>query len=474
MFEKRDTVQIHAILNKNIDQAKEALEGGANPHIINVKSIDVESLILFESDDFASEMIKILNNSFFESSPFIPKEPIKSMSPLQKGDEFWNKQYLDGNTAIHLALLNNKKKTVQALLNTFCIDPKINNNEGKTASDLSSEDESFKILLESFSINRNSEHGESKEIKRLESFSINRNSEKIVHFINQKNSPNQKLISAIKSKNYDDVEKELKAGANIYDDYYNIDNLINRLRGGNPPEDEHENLMIFKFAKALYGENPNEIEKRILDKLSEKQTPDQNLIHAVRKNNLDEVKDAIDSGANINCTVTLADDSQAQYHMRLFSFAYRMAKIKKDDYKIVNHLLKKGVDYFGLDDLKDDSAISKMIADLRENDCEITEFLNQKNINGYTPLHLACIGNKTQTAMQLIEAGVDTTAMNNQDKQAKDLTEHLGLKSLILPRELSISDKDLSSLGTHSSYPSSTASSVSARTSMSGEGHIKI
>jgi ankyrin repeat protein len=198
-----------------------------------------------------------------------------------------------------------------------------------------------------------------------------------------------------------------------------------------------------------------------LDKLSEKQTPDQNLIHAVRKNNLDEVKDAIDSGANINCTVNLADDSQAQYHMRLFSFAYRMAKIKKDDYKIVNHLLKKGVDYFGLDDLKDDSAISKMIADLRENDCEITEFLNQKNINGDTPLHLACIGNKTQTAMQLIEAGVDTTAMNNQDKQAKDLTEDLGLKSLILPRELS-------SLGTHSSYPSSTASSVSARTSMSG------
>jgi len=151
-----------------------------------------------------------------------------------------------------------------------------------------------------------------------------------------------------------------------------------------------------------------------------------------------------------------------------------MAKIKKDDYKIVNHLLKKGVDYFGLDDLKDDSAISKMIADLRENDCEITEFLNQKNINGDTSLHLACIGNKKQTAMQLIEAGVDTTAKNNQNDQAKDLTEDLDLKSLILPRELSILDRDLSSLGTHSSYPSSTASSVSARTSNSSKEYIKI
>jgi ankyrin repeat protein len=428
----QDHKLIHAILNQNIGLVKKALKDGANSHIINAKSIDVEFLILSGSDDFASEMIKILNCSLFESSPFVPTEPIKSLSPLQNNDKFWNKQYRDGNTALHLALLNNKEKTVQALLETFCIDPKIRNNEGKTVLDLRPEDENFKILLEFFSFNRNSE--------------------KIAHFESKKNSPNQKLISAIKAQNYDEVVNALNDGANIYDDYYNIDNLIKRLKGEHPTKDKHESLMIFKFAEDLYGKNANENEQKILEKLAEKRTLDKDLIHAIRKNNLDEVKKAIDNGANINCTVTLTDNSQT-HQMRLFSFAYDMANIEKD-YRIVNHLLNKGVNYFGLDDLKDDLYEEKMIADLRKNNCEIKSFLNQQNEEGNTLLHLACINNKTQTAKQLIEAGADPTIRNNQNQQAIDLTENLELKSFLLSNELSMRVKNLF-LGLRLSRPGS-------------------
>ncbi len=368
---------IYAVVNKDLKLAINALQNGADSRVANL-----ESIILDNDDSFASEMINILN--------------VYSLASSQLDGDFWNKQYRGGNTALHLALLNDKTETVKALLVTLCIDPKIRNDQWKTVSDLKNDDV-FEELLRVLSIS-------------------------------QKNSPNQRLILAIKDKNYDEVDQALEDGANIYNSYKNIDIKVARLKGGDPFPDPHEGLTIYDFAKALYGENADEVSKKILEKLSKNQTHDQDLISAITRNDIAKAQEAINNGANINCKVPITDDPKQ--HFGLFYYACFIAKAE-NDYGIVNLLLKNNVNYFDKEDLEDDSGISKMIADLRKNNCEIKSFLNQQNEEGNTPLHLACIGNKTQTAKQLIEAGADSTIENNQNKQAKDLTENLELKSFL-------------------------------------------
>jgi hypothetical protein len=338
---------IYAIVNKDLELARNALENGADFHIVNL-----ESIILGNDDSSASKMIKNLNDLLIEYMQFNGE---KDADTILISYDFWNKQYRGGNTALHLALLNDKKQTAQALLNTFYIDPQIFNNESQAVLGLGGEN--FKELLQAFSINKSFAEKKTREKENA----IKKN---IVYFENQKSSPDQELILAIRSNDHEKVKTALTKGADIYHNYINIDNMISQLNGNKSSPDPHSGLTIYDFAKALYAGNSNPKSTIIMEELSKKLNPDQDLISAISNNDLVAVQEAINKGANINCKVPLQYESQINTK-GLFYYACLIAD-KKKDYKIVELLIEKGVHFFDKEDLDDDLTASRMIANLME------------------------------------------------------------------------------------------------------------
>jgi ankyrin repeat protein len=481
---------IHAVKNNNVKLAQMALRGDTDNCVQELEKILQNFYEEKENSVFSTQNI--------QTSIIILDIYLRNKPKSEDGHDFWTKPDKNGNTLLHLACSHGNEGIIKELLKVDDIDFTSKNKDGKIALELI-KDRDLKlkicdIVLEKQAALKNRAvsplFGEDKskiETKILSKETISlleklrsephetpdlresnpdqlkdksqqtTNSEKIAYFENQKNSPDQRLILAIKDKNYDEVDQALKNGANIYNSYKNIDIKVAQLRGENPFPDPHEGSMIYDFAEDLYGKNADEVSKKILEKLSSNRTHDQDLISAIARNNIAKAQEAIDNGANINCKVPINDEPKQ--HFGLFYYACFIAKAE-NDYGIVNLLLENKVNYFDKEDLEDDSGISKMIADLRKNRCEITTFLNQKNGDGNTPLHLACIGNKTKTAKQLIEAGADPTIRNNQDQQAIDLTENLELKSF-LSNELLMVTKKLLSLRPNSSQPNPTLSADS-------------
>jgi len=117
-----------AIFSKDLQGAFQALENGANFNYINLKYI-----ILENDDSFASEMIKFLKTNSF--APREHEEERGSHPSKEEIDCILNKQYENGNTALHLAVLKNKTKTYEELIKAGA-DITIKNNQGQKAKDL--------------------------------------------------------------------------------------------------------------------------------------------------------------------------------------------------------------------------------------------------------------------------------------------------------------------------------------------------